>query len=105
MKLKVRKISLLSLIFVSYVNFVHTQFAKGVVKNNVFTHYVNKSSGGSTDHLNINQDTTSIGYFRSKLSPTMVSGLYGVDKLELLIQLGVVLQHRLHRYRTIHYQP
>lgn len=73
MKLEVQKLSWLCLILVFYVNFVHTQFAKGVVKNNVFTHYINKTSGGSTDHLNTKQDTTKIGYFRSKLNRTMVS--------------------------------
>lgn len=78
MKLEVQKLCLLSLILVFYVNFVHTQFAKGVVKNNVFTHYINKTTGGSSDHLNINQDTTKIGYFRSKLNPTMVSGIVGL---------------------------
>lgn len=103
MKLKVQKISLLSLILVVYVNSVHGQFAKGVVQNNVFTHYINKTSGGgSSDHLNINQDTTNIGYFRSKLNPVMVSGLKGLEKIKLFIQYGIVLQHRLHRYRTIH---
>lgn len=73
MKLEVQKLSWLCLILVFYVNFVHTQFAKGVVKNNVFTHYINKTSGGSTDHSNTKQDTTKIGYFRSKLNRTMVS--------------------------------
>lgn len=75
MKLKIPKICWLSIILVFSANFVHTQFAKGVVKNNVFTHYVNKSSGGSLDHSNFNEKTTNFGYYESTINPTMVSVL------------------------------
>lgn len=102
MKLKVRETSLLSLIFVFYVNGADIQFVKGVVKNNVFTNYMNKTSSGSLYHSNIKQNTTNSGYFRNKFNPTMVSGLEGLKNKELLIEYGVVLQRRLHRYRTIH---
>ncbi|XP_037028544.1 uncharacterized protein LOC119068842 [Bradysia coprophila] len=75
MKLKITKICWSSLILVFYVNSVHTQFAKGVVKNNVFSHYMNKSSGGSLDHSVFNQNTTNFGYYKSTINPTMTSPL------------------------------
>lgn len=83
MKLEVQKRCLLGAVLVFYVNFVHAQFAKGVVKNNVFTQYRNRTSGGSSDHLNENQSATQFGYFTSKLNPTMVSTIEGLKKIEL----------------------
>ncbi len=74
MKLKVPNIYVLSLtIVLFYVNCVRAQFAKGVVRNNVF--YVNETSSESTDNLNVNKGATNNGYFRTKLKPTMVSEL------------------------------
>lgn len=71
MKLEIQKLCLLCVILVLYVNLVHTQFAKGVIKNNVF--YINHTSSGSKDHLYINQNKSNIGYSRNNLNPTMVS--------------------------------
>lgn len=76
MKFKDPKIWWLSVLFVLfYVHYVHAQFSKGVVRNNVFAHYVNGTDGGSSDHLIYNQSATNLGYSSTKAIPTMVSDI------------------------------
>lgn len=76
MKFKIQKLCLLCVIQCAlYVTVVDSQFSKGVIRNNVFTHYMHNVTGGSYDHLNgPNQNRASIGYFRNNSNTTKVSG-------------------------------